>query len=257
MQAAARRGNIEFIRLLLDKGADVNAQGGCFGNALQAAAHCGKIEVIQLLLDERADVNIQGGMFGTVLQAAAHGGNIEVIQRLLDKGADINARAGKYGAVLENLLELAPDDAGQQVPGDTTLLLELIQDHSPSFMEYVPESERRDVVNEHFLGGGRCRLDVFREILESRGWRRGAKGSDKEESGMRETEPESCTNEHGVDGIEGGHGTGSETSQDLQQDLLAAPNKSSPEARTVHVWKLFGFTLLVLLLYTLIGFWGV
>ncbi|KAK1958640.1 purine and uridine phosphorylase, partial [Colletotrichum sublineola] len=48
-------------RYLLDKGADVNAQGGEYGNALQAASLESHKEIVQLLLDRGADVNAQGG----------------------------------------------------------------------------------------------------------------------------------------------------------------------------------------------------
>lgn len=37
------------VQLLLDKNADVNAQGGRYGNALQAALVRGHKEVVQLL----------------------------------------------------------------------------------------------------------------------------------------------------------------------------------------------------------------
>ncbi|KAH7201283.1 hypothetical protein DER44DRAFT_783736, partial [Fusarium oxysporum] len=37
------------VQLLLDKGADVNAQGGECGNALQAASRGGNPEIVQLL----------------------------------------------------------------------------------------------------------------------------------------------------------------------------------------------------------------
>ena len=37
------------MQQLLDKGADVNAQGGHFGNALQAALAGGHKEIVQLL----------------------------------------------------------------------------------------------------------------------------------------------------------------------------------------------------------------
>jgi ankyrin repeat protein len=59
------------VKLLLDRGADVNIQGGPFGNALQAAAYYGSQEIVKLLLDRGADVNIQGGAYGNALQAAA------------------------------------------------------------------------------------------------------------------------------------------------------------------------------------------
>ncbi|KAK4220779.1 hypothetical protein QBC38DRAFT_493467 [Podospora fimiseda] len=44
---------------MLDKGADVNAQGGGYGNALQAASSGGHQEIVKLLLDKGADVSTQ------------------------------------------------------------------------------------------------------------------------------------------------------------------------------------------------------
>jgi ankyrin repeat protein len=38
MEAATRNGHKQIVKLLLDKGADVNAQGGGYGNALHAAS---------------------------------------------------------------------------------------------------------------------------------------------------------------------------------------------------------------------------
>src|SRR5205814_3190342 len=38
LQTASFSGNLEVVRLLLEKGAEVNAQGGHYGNPLQAAA---------------------------------------------------------------------------------------------------------------------------------------------------------------------------------------------------------------------------
>ena len=45
------------VQILLDTGADVNAQGGYFGNALQAASTKGYEEVVQILLENGADVD--------------------------------------------------------------------------------------------------------------------------------------------------------------------------------------------------------
>ena len=102
LQAAASEGNIEAVRLLLDKGADVNAQGGSRGNALQAAT-CGRnIEAVRLLLDKGADVNAQGGYYGNALRAATSGGNMEAVRLLLDKGADVEAPGGKDGNALQD-----------------------------------------------------------------------------------------------------------------------------------------------------------
>ena len=98
---AAYRGEVETMRLLLENGADVNAQGGTYGNALQAAVYNCKVEAIQLLLDNGAEVNAQSGKFGNPLQAAASIGNVEAIQLLLDSGAEINAQGGRFYNALQ------------------------------------------------------------------------------------------------------------------------------------------------------------
>jgi ankyrin repeat protein len=75
------------VQLLLNHKADVNAQGGLYGTALQAASCGGHEAVVQLLLDYKADVNAQGGHYGTALQAASYGGHEAVVRLLLERGA--------------------------------------------------------------------------------------------------------------------------------------------------------------------------
>ena len=252
LQAAAHNGDIEIIQLLLDKGADINPQGGMFGTVLQAAAFGAKIQVIHLLLDKGVDVNTQGGMFGTALQAAAYSGSIEAIQLLLDKGAHINARAGKYGDALKKMLALKPGSPECRVPGDVTLLVELLQDHAPIFLDHlrsIPEHSYRRIIEKQILNEERCSIDVFKRILESRGWEGDAQGSKQEESG-NEREPYRTESES-ENSTEDENGT----LQELQKRLLRAPNESSLEA-TVCMRKLFGFVVLVFLLYILIDFGG-
>jgi hypothetical protein len=74
-------------RLLLERDAEVNAQGGKYGNALQAALAKGHEQVVKLLLDNNAEVNAQGGDYGNALQAASYGGHELVVKMLLDAGA--------------------------------------------------------------------------------------------------------------------------------------------------------------------------
>ncbi|KAF5240077.1 hypothetical protein FOXYS1_15472, partial [Fusarium oxysporum] len=75
-------------RDLMTEGADVNAQGGQYGNALQAASFGGHLQIVQSLLDKGADVNMQGGHFGNALQAASYRGHLQIVQTLWDKGSD-------------------------------------------------------------------------------------------------------------------------------------------------------------------------
>ena len=83
LHAASLGGHKKIVQTLLDKGVDVNAQGGFYGNALQAASSEGHDQVVQMLLDKGADVNAQGGEYGNALQAASRQGHDEVVQMLL------------------------------------------------------------------------------------------------------------------------------------------------------------------------------
>ena len=70
------------IKLLLEAGADVNAHGGEFGNALQAAVRRGDKDIMELLLEAGADINAQGGKFGNALRAARRGhGGTEIVEK--------------------------------------------------------------------------------------------------------------------------------------------------------------------------------
>ncbi|KAL0942332.1 ankyrin repeat protein [Colletotrichum truncatum] len=101
LQAASNGGHRETVQLLLQNGADVNKQGGFFGNALQVASFRGQVETVKLLLMKGANVNIQGGVYGNALQAASRCGHGEIVEMLLSMGADINAKGGLYGTALQ------------------------------------------------------------------------------------------------------------------------------------------------------------
>lgn len=85
-------GLIKAVGNLITEGADVNAKGGNYGNALQAASSKGKLEVMQLLLDKGADINAQGVEYGDALQAASRGGNPEIVQLLNPNDAKMVSR---------------------------------------------------------------------------------------------------------------------------------------------------------------------
>jgi hypothetical protein len=89
LYAVSLHGYYEIVYIvLLQTGADVNAQGGHYGNALQAASYDGREAVVRLLLKEGADVNEQGGTYGNALQAASYHGHEAVVRLLLEKGAN-------------------------------------------------------------------------------------------------------------------------------------------------------------------------
>ncbi|KAF5310511.1 hypothetical protein D9758_019073 [Tetrapyrgos nigripes] len=92
------------VRLLLEKGADVNAQDGEYGTPLTAAVPMGNIGTVRLLLEKGADVNAQGGKYHTPLLAAVSRQNKDTVRLLLEEGADVNAQDGEYGTPLQAAL---------------------------------------------------------------------------------------------------------------------------------------------------------
>lgn len=63
----------------------------CSNSAIYYGSLLGLPFVVDKLLGYGADVNAQGGWYGNALQAASFGGYREIVQVLVDKGADVNA----------------------------------------------------------------------------------------------------------------------------------------------------------------------
>ncbi|KAJ7279637.1 hypothetical protein C8J57DRAFT_1570616 [Mycena rebaudengoi] len=101
LQAASAKGHTDIIYALLENGADMNMAGGQYGNALQAAAACGHVDVIFALPENGADINEVAGTYRSALEAAAACGHADVICALLENGADINKKTGTYGSALQ------------------------------------------------------------------------------------------------------------------------------------------------------------
>ncbi|TLD05262.1 uncharacterized protein PgNI_09641 [Pyricularia grisea] len=102
LQAASCQGHADIVILLLENGADVNARGGRYGNALQAAICEYYTDIVTLLLENGADVNLQGCYYKSALQAAIYEGHTHIVRLLLKNGADVNAKGdGEFQSAYE------------------------------------------------------------------------------------------------------------------------------------------------------------
>ncbi|KAJ6126135.1 hypothetical protein N7471_010628 [Penicillium samsonianum] len=100
LQAACSRGHGKIVQVLLERGAGVDAQDGEYGSALYAACSGGHDTIVQVLLERGGDVNAQSGSYGNALQVACSGGYDKVVHVLLKRGANINSQDGEYGSAL-------------------------------------------------------------------------------------------------------------------------------------------------------------
>jgi hypothetical protein len=98
---AARSGDIESLRLLLQAGADVNDALSNGMTALIEAAHSGHQAAAMLLLDNGADANAHEIGY-TALHAAVLRGGLDLVRALLAHGADPNFRMTKGTPVRRN-----------------------------------------------------------------------------------------------------------------------------------------------------------
>jgi ankyrin repeat protein len=101
LYVASSAGYSQIVSLLLDKGANVDLRTDGHDTAIQIALAKGHIETAMLLFEKGANVNAQGGIRGNALQVALAMGHKEIAMRLLAKGADINVQGGFYGNALQ------------------------------------------------------------------------------------------------------------------------------------------------------------
>ncbi|KAL3137402.1 hypothetical protein ABBQ32_006924 [Trebouxia sp. C0010 RCD-2024] len=92
LHEAAKAGDIEAARKLLNEGADVNTADARGITALGLAVGYNKVALVKVLLEGGADVSKTDTKGSTVLHYAAGYGRKEAAELLLDAGADMKAK---------------------------------------------------------------------------------------------------------------------------------------------------------------------
>lgn len=103
LRKAAKRGDAAEITRLLDAGADINSAGGFWGNtALGWAADQGHIHCVRLLLERGAKIDATNSLGWSPLVNAIMSNQGETVDLLLEKGASITLKDGSGRTPLDN-----------------------------------------------------------------------------------------------------------------------------------------------------------
>lgn len=94
---AIEEGNEEMVKILLEKGANLHSKDKIYDTPLSLAVEKGNEKVVKLLLEKGANPNFVYGYGQTPLAMAVENGNWEMVELLLGKGADIESE-GKIGS---------------------------------------------------------------------------------------------------------------------------------------------------------------
>ena len=88
-------GNLSLVKYLVENGANVNAKGKYGDMALGTALEKGHLEIVKYLIEHGADINAKGKYGDTALKVASEKGHLEMVNYLVEHGADVNTK-GKY-----------------------------------------------------------------------------------------------------------------------------------------------------------------
>ncbi len=114
LQLAAWKGQIKAVQWLLDHGAAVNRERDEWG-ALHYAAFAGHSDIVRLLLQRGGNVNARAPNGSTVLMMATHEGQEQLIQPLLDAGADPSLANDKGDTALAWAMRYGHFDIAERV----------------------------------------------------------------------------------------------------------------------------------------------
>ncbi|MBV9874125.1 MAG: ankyrin repeat domain-containing protein [Verrucomicrobia bacterium] len=87
---SAAEGDQKALGLFFAAGFDINTPNTAGYTGLMAAAERGRLDIVKLLLDHKADPNVAGRDASTALMLAAGNNQPEIVKLLLDRGADPN-----------------------------------------------------------------------------------------------------------------------------------------------------------------------
>lgn len=86
-------GNLDIVKLLVQRGAQVNHVTRSKSTPLRGACFQGRLDIVKYLVHHGADVNMTNNFNNTCLMISAHRGHKDIVEYLLVEGAEPNCQA--------------------------------------------------------------------------------------------------------------------------------------------------------------------
>lgn len=103
LMKAVEKAEVETLKLMMEKGVNVNRFGEMGLTPLMTAIEKGNDGAAWLLMNSKADINAKDRLGITPLMRAVREGNIDIVKELIKRGADINAES-KRGLKVYSLI---------------------------------------------------------------------------------------------------------------------------------------------------------
>ncbi|OPY01452.1 MAG: Ankyrin repeat protein [Syntrophorhabdus sp. PtaB.Bin047] len=125
LHEACMHGHVDAASLLIEKGAKVNAKNTWGATPFHAACATGELDLARLLLEHGADLESRTDADITALHWACMYGHPDIVRLLIEKGADVNARDEAGRSPLDLALELPTDNPAREE------ILDLFRQYAP------------------------------------------------------------------------------------------------------------------------------
>lgn len=150
LMIASRRGNANFVRTMLENGADVDTFANNGLTVMTSAARQGHLNVVKCLIECGVNVDQEDKYHKTALHHACYAGHLEVVKVLIENGSNIT-----------HLNHVSASPLVQAVVGGHVEIVKLLLKHGGDDVETSIKPER--VARCHLF------LDIVKLIRDSKG----------------------------------------------------------------------------------------
>ena len=144
--SASKNGDVEKVKTMITKGADVNEKDSYGSTAIIYAVKSGNCDCVNILIKSGADTNIRNIEAWTPLLMATKAGNVAIVKTLLDNGTDPNLKGlcGNWTPLMRAVYDNHPEIAQALLKKNADVNAQ--NDHGKTALDIAKAFERNDMI---------------------------------------------------------------------------------------------------------------